>query len=98
MIDIMGYIPQGHDNAVTYEQLISRTGLTQREVREVISAARAEHCIINLQDGKGFFTPLENEKELVKRYLKQEYSRYLNLQISFNGAEKWLREAETAVS
>ncbi len=91
--DILSYIPEGHDNAVTVEELIVRTGMDRRKIRELVSEARAEHCIINLQDGHGYFIPTEDESALVKRYLAQEYSRHKNHQISLMGAEKWLREA-----
>ena len=92
-IDIVSFIPEGHKNAVTDDQLSLRTGINKRSVRELIAEARAEHCILNLQDGHGYFIPTEEERDLVERYLAQEYSRHKNHQISLMGAEKWLGEA-----
>lgn len=68
-------IPFGHEHAVTRKELCRKTGFSDRTVRELIGRARRDCCIINLQDGAGYFRPTEQEKELVKRFYDQERAR-----------------------
>lgn len=49
-------IPEGEDNAVTRTYLTIKLGLSDREVRKAIEAARADGLLIcNAQDGRGYF-------------------------------------------
>lgn len=75
MINIIDFIPQGHENAVKYDWLCKATGLSRREVRLLISNARKDHIILNMQDGKGFFRPSENEEQLITKFYRQELHR-----------------------
>lgn len=75
-MNIIDYIPFGQDRAVTYPTLQNLTGLCKREVREAISRARKDIMILNMQDGKGFFRPIEGKEDnLIVRFLRQEESR-----------------------
>ena len=75
MIKIEDCLPYGHDNAVTYDELKRYTGLDKRTIRAEISRLRKEIIILNMQDGKGFFRPTEDEGELLQRFYKQESHR-----------------------
>lgn len=74
-MNIIDFIPYGHENAVTYDFLCKATGLNKRAVRMEISKARRENIIINMQDGEGFFRPLESEEDLLLRFYRQEMHR-----------------------
>lgn len=74
-MNIIDYIPHGHDRAMTSKQIARLTGLCERNVRAEISRARKENIILNMQDRKGYFRPIEGEDELIKRFLLQEESR-----------------------
>lgn len=77
-MDIIGYIPRGHENAVTRNRLEAMTGLSDRVVREQIETARKNGAmIINLQDGKGYFRP-SNLEELQRQY-RQNRSRAMSI-------------------
>jgi len=53
-MNIMDYIT---DKPVTRRELVTLTGMNDRQVRRAIEDARvAGNIIINLQDGKGYFT------------------------------------------
>jgi len=54
-MNIIDYIQTGKANAISRQQLSDLTGLSDREVRRLIEAARQHHAICNLQDGKGYF-------------------------------------------
>ena len=75
MIDILEYIPYGHENGVTVSALESRTNLSNRDVRLAIAKARENTIIINLQDGNGYFRPNEDEGDIVEHWLNQEKNR-----------------------
>lgn len=74
-MNIIDFIPYGHENAVTYDFLCKATGLNKRAVRMEISKARRENIIINMQDGEGFFRPLESEEHLLLKFYRQEAHR-----------------------
>lgn len=76
MIKIEDCLPYGHENAVTYDKLKRYTGLDKRSIRREINRLRKEIIILNMQDGKGFFRPIEGEEDaLIERFLKQEAHR-----------------------
>lgn len=47
--DILDYIPTGHANAVTREELCRRTGIYDRAMRSLIHKARMKTSILNMQ-------------------------------------------------
>ena len=90
-MELIDFIPYGHKNAITSNQLGMLTGLSSRDIRKIISRAKRETLIINLQDGKGYFKPTEDERELVERYLKQEQSRFKTIAWSLRSAREFLK-------
>lgn len=76
MFQIDDFIPMGHENAITYDELCFDTGLTPRQIRREIEKSSA--VILNLQDGKGFFQfdpYTAAEREFARKYSAQEKSR-----------------------
>lgn len=90
-MDIVDYIPFGRENAVTRAQLRIVTGLNDRQIREQISQARRDTVILNMQDGKGYFRPLPEERHLVESYAKQETARLKSIGWSLKSARKMLK-------
>lgn len=72
-MNILDYIPNGKDNAISRSALCQ--GLSDRKLREAIASERLKTPILNISDGSGYYRPLLTEKEEVKRYIEQEYSR-----------------------
>ena len=72
---IIDLIPFGHENAVTYKWLQRLTGMSKRAVRDSLNRTKKEYMICNMQDGKGFFRPLESEEHLITRFYRQELHR-----------------------
>lgn len=96
-IDILEYIPFGHDNAITRKGLSIVLGIDDRMVRDLIHDAREKHTILNLQDGKGYFRPDPDKPSdiaFVKRYVMQEESRIRNTGMSLKAARKFLKGAK----
>lgn len=91
MAHILEYIPLGHENAVTYDELSNRTGMCRRDIREAISRARRDDVILNMQDGKGFFKPTVDEADLVDRWLFQEESRLKEHAKSLKSARRYVK-------
>lgn len=64
-INITDFIPFGRQNAVTRRRLAELTGLSDRNIRQMIEKARADGAvIINLQDGRGYFQS-DNKNDIV---------------------------------
>ena len=60
---IVDYIPKGKDNKISRQSLVLCTGLPDRSVRRLISAARAEgHAIVG--DPTGGYYMAENQSDL----------------------------------
>lgn len=75
---IQDLIPFGRENAVTRQALCTRTGLSDRKVREQIEQARRDGCIIiNNQDGKGYYRT-DNLDEIERQY-RQNKRRALSV-------------------
>lgn len=92
--DILDYIPTGHSNAVTREELCSRTGLPDRAVRLAIHKARRKIPILNMQDSCGYFIAdmnLMEERLMLKRYVQQETSRLKSIGWSLKAARQTLK-------
>lgn len=89
MIDM---IPVGRENAVSRAQLCIKTGMTDRQMRREIHQLRRDHCILNVQDGNGYFRPTEKDAALVRRFVLQEKSRALSGLWASKGAKEWLKE------
>ena len=78
MIDIMSYIPEGRENAVSRASLCAMTGLKDRNMRLAIEDARHRGCIIiNRQDGRGYYTTSDPAEIEAQR--AQIHKRALNL-------------------
>lgn len=92
---VLGHLHKGKDNAVKHDVLISLTGLKDRQLRLALEKARRDFCIINDQDGKGYYLP-EN-KEDAKRYYKQEYNRAMSILVRLDGTKNYIRQMEGQV-
>lgn len=90
-MDIVDYIPFGRENAVTRTQLRIMTGLNDRKIRDKISEARRDTVILNMQDGKGYFSPLPEERHLVEAYDKQETARLKSIGWSLKATRQMLK-------
>lgn len=78
-MNIIDYIPTGANNAISRKNLCAVTGLSDRIVRGLIEEARRETIIISNNDGSGYWLypefPTEQEKELLRKFVKQQESR-----------------------
>lgn len=86
-MNIIDYIPYGHDNAISRKQLCNLTGLPDRLMRQAIERARHDYAILNI-GGSGYFRPAEGESYLVERWLRQERSREKSVRDATRGAER----------
>jgi hypothetical protein len=90
-MNIEDLIPYGKDNAVSRTYLADVTGLTDRKIRYLISKARREYPILNLQDGSGYYRPTIEEYIEAMHFYKQERCRALSILWSLSGTKKWLK-------
>lgn len=78
--------------AITRARLCELTGMTDRQVRKEIHNLRRDYCILNMQDGVGYYRPNEEDRGQVEAYLKQESRRAKSIFWSQKGARTWLKE------
>lgn len=90
-MQITDFIPVGHENGVTAAQISSITGISQRQVREMIAIARHETIILNMQDGEGYFIPDEGEEGLTLQWVLQEEARLKSIGWALKAARKAVR-------
>ena len=65
-MNIVDYIPQGKENKISRESLTLCTGLPDRSVRRLISAARAEgHAIVGDPNGGYYMAETEADVSLL---------------------------------
>lgn len=96
MVKIEDYIPFGHENGVTRKQLAKlfegQGKDPDRMAREAIQEARGRTAVLNLGDGKGYFRPLPEEKDLVLRWKRGQISRANEVKKSTRGCDAWTTE------
>ena len=92
---VIGHLHKGKSNAVKHDVLIKLSGLKDIQLRLALEKARRDFCIINDQDGKGYYLP-EN-KEDAKRYYKQEYNRAMSILVRLDGTKNYIRQMEGQV-
>lgn len=93
-INIVDYIPVGHENAVTRKQLCTLTNMGDRKVRKAIEKARETTCICNMSDGAGYYIPTDLKE--VDLFIRQESARGKSVFRNLRGARtmKKLMEEE----
>ena len=71
--NVVNCLKTGRKNAITHHDLMKKTGLNDRLLRKALEVARLDYCIINNQDGKGYY--LAKTKAEAERYDRQEKAR-----------------------
>ncbi len=87
---LLSLMPTGKGNAISRKRLVELMGIDDRAVRLLIKRARRYTPILNLQNGKGYFIPIEEEKPLVDKWLKQETARAKTTFWAMRGAREFL--------
>lgn len=93
---IEDYIPYGHENGVSRKQLArifeGQGKDPDRMAKEAIQEARGRTAVLNLGDGKGYFRPLPEEKDLVLKCKRGQISRANEVKKSTRGCDVWNTE------
>lgn len=102
MINIIDFIPEGYENAISRKNLCTLTGLSDREVRNLIEEARRNTIIISNNDGSGYWLypqkPSKKDKELLYKYVKQQESRAKSIFYALKPARKLIKEGAEDIS
>lgn len=83
-------IPFGRKNAVSRYELSSKTGLSDRHVRDAIASVRKKIPIVSMNDGSGYYRPTTDDYEFVQGYYKREMHRQKEITNSNKAIKKWL--------
>lgn len=92
--EIVCFIPVGRENAVNRRLLREIAGVSDRQIRKLIQEAK-EHgvFIINLQDGRGYYRPAEEDLDSIEKQYHQNLSRMISLSKQQKGYRKILKAA-----
>ena len=94
-MNIIDYIPKRQKNAISRRSLCTLTGLGDRVIRGLIEEARRETIIISNNDGSGYWLfpddPTEDEKEMLRRYVKQQESRAKSIFYALRPARQMMK-------
>jgi hypothetical protein len=71
-MNVVEYIPYGHEHPISREELIRMTGVVDRNIRDAIRAARLEgQMIISTADGYFRYRDEDDLPELRSYYMKE---------------------------
>ncbi|MGF7002438.1 hypothetical protein M2149_000814 [Lachnospiraceae bacterium PFB1-21] len=99
-MDILNHIPTGRENAVSRGYLSAVTGLSDRNIRQLIHDARRRIPIINAQEGEGYYIPdmnTEDGKNELLRWYRQERSRLKSIGYATTAARRTLKNCGVSV-
>jgi len=93
-MNIVYFIPEGRENAIPRAELRQRTGLNDREMREMIERARRNgYIILNMQDGRGYFRPTPDEIIEIEKQYKQNDRRAKSILVQQKHLRRTLKQA-----
>ena len=94
-MNIIDFIPYGSENAISRKELCRKTGLNDRVIRGLIEEARRNQIIISNNDGSGYWlypdNPTEQEKMMLRKYVKQQESRAKSIFYALYPARKRMK-------
>lgn len=77
-MNIIDYIPYGRENAVSRQELVMRTGMSDRAVRKAIQLLREDgEIILSSSHGKGYWR--SDSASEIGRYIAENKSRIRKL-------------------
>ena len=93
-MNILDYIHEGKEDAITREELRFLTELSDRTIRELIEQARRNGAIIlNLQDGRGYYRPAPDEMDDVRRQFLINERRAMSILVQQKHLRRTLKQA-----
>ena len=98
-MNITEIIPMGKANAIKREELLYRCKMlglatNDRGMRKLIEDARKENCILNMQNGAGYFRPTKDDLPELRHYVAQERDRSLTILSNLKMARNLLEDME----
>ena len=94
MSQIEDFIPYGHENKISREMLVIRTGLSDRIVRSEIETARKIRHILIVPDD-GYFRPRKYDKtdgSILRTFIAQEDQRVKTLEENVDNYKQMARD------
>lgn len=90
--DFIALFHGGWNNPMQLAHIASLSHMGQRKVRKMIEEVNTsgKAMICNLQDGRGYFIPLDNEMHYARLFQKQEAKRFNSLKDKLQGINTFL--------
>ena len=98
-MNISDLIPEGKENSISRQYLLTlcrEYGIAKsdREMRRLIQKERAKSCILNMQDGSGYFRPTKDDLQELRHYILQEKDRSMTILSNLRMAKNLLEDME----
>ena len=94
-MEIINYIPEGYENAISRKDLCIITGMKDRDMRAAIEAARRKTIIISSCDGSGYWlfpdNPTAHEMQMLRKYVQQQERRAKSIFYALKPARKKMK-------
>ena len=94
MDDFIALFSGGWNNPMNLDSLSALSGMNKRRVRKMVEDINAsgKTMICNLQDGRGYFIPLNNEMHYARLFQEQEAKRFNSMKNKLHGMNVFLGE------
>lgn len=94
MDEFISLFSVGWENPMSLDRLSILSRMNKRRVRKMIEDVNAsgKTMICNLQDGRGYFIPLENELHYARLFQDQEAKRFNSMKNKLHGMNVFLGE------
>lgn len=90
---ILNSLPQGHEKAVSANELCHQLNIEERQLRLLILQLRKEGYPI-LSDDQGYFLPGQDGSKECMRFIQRQISRAKSSFQSISGAKKYIDQKD----
>ena len=94
-MNILDFIPYGINNAISQEELSTRSGLDKRTVRQAVFNARLHGAVIcsTCESSSGGYYIPDNPQEAVP-YVNMQRNRINSAELALKSAEEYIRDSD----
>lgn len=84
----------GKENALNQDELVSKTGEKDRDVRTAIEMLRHDKVILALPTGKGYYVPRDDAqgRQEAYKWIESQNSRIESIKAAERGAQLFVRQ------
>lgn len=84
----------GKENALNRDELVSKIGESDRDIRTAIEILRRDKVILTLPTGKGYYIPRDDaqERQEAERWIESQDNRTKSIKAAERGAQLFIKQ------